>query len=268
MNSQNISNYGITALQFDGQNLATTGEFDMPARTGETEHNWGTETEAFTDSEDMTYGNKEISFRGIMKATSRAALLTQLANFTTLCKNTPGWFETHVGQYYTYLKGGIEVQEITSTEIILTVHFLVLGEPFPEYLSVFPDPPTTPTNPPGDYLLNGYHFKKDLGIIVSKSTGRMTLPPRIEIQTTAPYLKTGYPEPAEVRIECTMIANTLPELKTATWRLQLLLATPGLLVLTYPDGSTAQVYNRDGFRTSIKQGIRSWAQFTLILRKP
>ena len=256
INNIDLSTLGITPIQFSGQSLAVTGVFDFPSRKGVTEHVWGTEIESFVLAADLEFEGRDIAFNGIMKASTRAALITNLNSLVTLCKSGLLSFETRVGIFAVYMTGEMEVTEWNDTAIEIKIK---LRQP----IVLFPTSPGTITAGTG-YKLAGYNLKTDFGITVNQMSGKLSTPARIEVGTTGFYMNTSYRQPKEIRLGCTMIADNLADLTNKMGRLHGLLSQPGFKILTFPDLTTQNVYLKGGFNVS---GITEQAcQFTLNLR--
>jgi len=256
INNIDLSTFGITPIQFSGQSLATSGVFDFPERKGTTEHNWGTEIEPFVSAADIEFEGRDISFKGLMRAANRAAILTNLNNLATLCKSGALTFETRVGTFTVYLTGDIKVIELSLTVITLEIKFR-------QPVVLFPTAAGAASGGSG-YRLSGYSLKSDFGITVNSCTGKLDTPQRIEVKTTDFYTNAAYREPKDIKIGCTMIGSGLSDLTNKMGRLHGLLSQAGLRTLKFPDGTTATVYLKGGFNVS---GITEYTcQFTLILR--
>jgi len=261
INNIDVTTYGIVPTQFSGQSLAIAGALDFPARKGTTEHSWGTETEAFVSAADLEYEGRDISFKGIMKATTRAALITSLANFSANCKTANTTIETGLGTFPVTLTKGITIVELSSTIIILEAKFR-------QFVVSFPSTPGTPTGGTG-YRIDGYNLKVDFGIAVLSTAGRKSIPERIEIKTTADYTNAAYGAPRDISMVCFMTAASQAILAAQMGRFQKLLSTPGMRTLTFPDETTASVYAKNGFTTSALTGEpKASGHFTLTLRQP
>lgn len=256
INNIDLSTFGITPIQQSGQSLAVTGVFDFPNRKGETERSWGTEIEQFVSAADLEFEGRDISFKGLMRGTTRADILSKLTSLTTLCKSGTLTFETRVGIFQVFASGEIQVVELCDTVFIVEIKFR-------QNVVLFPTAPGVATVGTG-YKLAGYSFKSDFGIIVNSIAGRLNTASRIEVKTTDFYANINYRDLKDVKIGCTMLASNLPDLTNKMGRLHGLLSQPGLKTLTYPDGTTDGVYLKGGF---IVSGITEYAcQFTLNLR--
>ena len=248
INNIDLSTLGITPIQFSGQSLAVSGVFDFPNRKGVTEHNWGTEIESFVSSADLEYEGRDISFKGMMKASTRPSLITNLNSLITLCKSGLLSFETRVGTFAVYQTGEIQVTEWSDTTILIEIKFR-------QPVVLF----STPVDPEIDYDLY-----KDLGIVVTKVDGKLSTSARIEVNTTGLYSNTSYRQPVDIKISCTMIVDNLADMTIKMGLLHELLSQPGLLVLSFPDIISNDVYLKTGFTVSVT--TESSCQFTLNLR--
>ena len=131
INNIDLSTLGITPIQNSGA-LAVTGVFDFPSRKGVTEHNWGTEIESFVQSADLEYEGRDISFKGMMKATTRAILITNLNALVALCKSGLLSFETRVGTFAVYMTGEMQIGDWNDTTFIMfQFHYGTIVRPCP-----------------------------------------------------------------------------------------------------------------------------------------
>jgi len=258
INNIDLATFGITPIQISGQSLATSGVFDFPNRKGTTEHNWGTETELFVAAADLVFDGRDIAFRGLMRATTRTLLLTNLNGLITLCQSGSLSFETRVGIFQVYMSAEMQVSELSDTIITIEIKFR-------QPVVLFPVAPGIVTAGTG-YKIAGYNFKSDFGITVNSLSERLSVPARIEVNTTAFYMNSTYRQPKDISINCTMLGSNISDLTNKMGRLHGLLVLPGLKVLAFPDGATANVYLKSGFNVS---GITEYnCHFTLVFRQP
>ncbi len=255
INDTDLSIFGITAIR-NKDSIALSGIFDFPGRDGTTEHEWGTETEAFVSAADLKWKERDIVFAGLMMAETRTLLLQNLTNFSTLCKSDLLSFETPYGTFDVVLKEGITTTKLDDTSYNIEVRLTEQEVAF----SILNKVASGGTG----YLLSGYNLQNDFGIYVPSITGQLDTPERIEVGTTDYYRKTGYRKPQDITIKCVMIQSNMDDLTNNMNQFLALLSSEGLKEFIDSDGAYS-VYVKDGFTTTIyaQSGI---AKFNLKLR--
>lgn len=107
LNGTDLTVYGITPGRRAGGNVALSGGFDLPKRTGKTYHSWGDENglEAYTESSEIFFAGREISFRGFM-AGSYSDCRTYVKSLVDACDAVTGTqvFSTPYGDFTGYVK--------------------------------------------------------------------------------------------------------------------------------------------------------------------
>lgn len=79
LNTVNFDDYDIIPGHITGSNIAIKGAFDMPARIGDTFHDWGDEDgyELYTEADELFFGGRDIIFEGHITG-GRSAIYTAL----------------------------------------------------------------------------------------------------------------------------------------------------------------------------------------------
>lgn len=191
-----------------------------------------------------------------MKGSTRADILSKLNSLAVLCKSGNLIFETRTGTFQVIASGEIQVEEMTETIFIIDIKFR-------QPAVLFATAAGSASGGTG-YLISGYNLRSDFGIVVSSISNKLSIPAMIEVKTTAFYSNPIYRGAKDINISCTMLAVNVSDLTNKMGRLHGLLAQPGLKILTYPDGTTTNVYSKNGFSVS---GITEYScQFTLTLR--
>jgi hypothetical protein len=86
LNSIDLSDYGIVAGQATGGNIAVSGIFDLPQRTGTTSHDWDESdgTEPFVTADEIKFAGRDVVFYGSIFGTN-SEINTYLAALYTAC---------------------------------------------------------------------------------------------------------------------------------------------------------------------------------------
>jgi len=257
INDIDFSMFGITPIR-GNEPVALTGFLDFPGREGTTERDWGTETEAFVSAADLEWKERKLTFTGLVEAASSAALLQSIADFSALCKNNLLTLQTTYGTFGVVLKDELTVTRLDDVTATVKADFT-------EQNVVFPALVLAATGGAG-YRLSGYNLQNDFGIYVEKSSGQLDTPSRIEVKTTADYLKTSYRKPKDITLKCAMLQQDILSLISKMGQFHSLLASEGLKAFIDRDDQTYNVYAKDGFSTVIKGLSEVVATFTLKLR--
>lgn len=152
LNGTDLTDYGITAGHGDG-NIALSGCFDMPVRSGKTYHDWGDSDgiEPYTNTSEIFFEGRDIVFTGSLGGTL-SEITTNLQSMYSDINAATGLmdFTTPYGTFSVYVKtvepvivtGGASV-EITFREPVVTLtgtagasgtaNYTVDGIPFSSY---------------------------------------------------------------------------------------------------------------------------------------
>lgn len=66
LNSVDLADYGILPGQISDSNIAMSGIFDLPARTGTCFYEWAESIEPYVDSDELFFSGRDLSFAGII----------------------------------------------------------------------------------------------------------------------------------------------------------------------------------------------------------
>jgi hypothetical protein len=85
LNGLPLDTWGIIPGRAPGSNIAVSGMLDMPARIGETFHEWGEEdgVEPLVDAIDIRLGGRDIVFYGLIYASDREEATNMAYAFQT-----------------------------------------------------------------------------------------------------------------------------------------------------------------------------------------
>ena len=152
LNGQLLSYYGFILVGY-------SGILDMPQRLGETFYDWGDYQEPLVDEADIFWKSREFSMDVVFdkRKTSKTlkSVVQEIANLPECL------LETDFGNFTIKVK---EIQKVTTYETISKLT-LLFNERIPEFNAVL-------GNPIGGngILIDGFDFKKDFGITISKVT--------------------------------------------------------------------------------------------------
>jgi len=259
INDIDLSTFGIRPSRIDDSTVGVSGIFDFPKRKGETEYNWGTEIEAFVSADDLKWESRDITFKGLMKAASRAALLSNLQNFAALCKSDEVTFSTPFGVFLVVLENGISVKELRDD-------LLKFEAKFTQQKIAFTELSLVATGGTGS-LIDNYNLRNDFGIIIQDHENYLNVAKRLDVNTTGDYKKSGYREMRDLSVQCLMVHSSMAALVAKMGQFHALLASPGLKTLITSKGDNYACYVKDGFTVSrITTGSSFTAKFNLKLR--
>lgn len=227
------------ALPLAGEGgLALTGLFDLPKRKGETEHNWGTSLEPYTEVPDMRFDGRTLELRLVMPDYKR-----YLDSFKETCIGSVFLEVGGLDIFPIVLKDGITVEEIGDNYAFLTVRFWQEDVLFESL--------TLSATGGGMFELDGYNLEQDFGLYVSERKNYRNLGKRLEVGTTSPYMETAYRECPEITLSCTMYGADETALYRKMKQFHALCASPGLRILKMPGGKIVSMYVKDGINVSI-----------------
>lgn len=238
-----ISSFGAVGV-LASEASALTGMFNLPRRKGETEYNWGTGIEAFVDNEDIELEGRTLTLTVLVKGTTYTEYSERLNRFKTACIQCKV-FGTVFGNFNVIQKDDITITEYPGHNMALvTLKFY-------EDVVILPLLNVIPSGRAG-FLIDGYNLRKDFGIGVSEVKDTRNSGKRIDINTTAPYKQTKYRDKSTVTLKCWMIGGSLIDLYNKMVQFFALCMKPGLRTLTMPDGSTLDLYIKDGVTVKIE----------------
>lgn len=268
--------YGFTPVSAQSNEPSISGNFDMPGRDGDSEHNWGVATEAFIKGADLHFKGRTITLRGYVTATTDSALKAKFSALKTALQSGAKTLTIHanlwdedleefvletIGTHTVYFTGGITVFDWIGNNAIVDIGF---SEPVVTFGGVLPT-----AIPSVNYEINGYGLFENFGITVLSRPCYLTIPARISIPTTLFYTQTQYPQPRDLSMDCVIQGATIKALSDNLGALQKLLTSAELLTLGLPNGDNLSVYCRDGFTLGlIHISTEATALFTLKLRQP
>lgn len=218
--------------------LALKGLFDLPKRKRDTERNWSTSIEPYTDASDMNFDGRALELRLVMPDYK-----SHLDSLKEVCIGAGSLEVEGMDVFPVVLKEGITVEETGDGYAFLTIRFWQ-GE-------VVFEPLTLSATGGGMFEMDGYNLEKDFGLYVSERKNYLNEGKRLEVSTTAPYIETVYRERPEITLSCTMYGADEAALYHKMKQFHALCASPGLRTLKMPGGKTVSLYVKDGISASI-----------------
>lgn len=221
-----------------------TGMFNLPSRKGATEYNWGTEIEAFVEDEDIEIGGRTLTLTALVKGKNDREYQERLEGFKSTCIACEV-LGSDFGDFNVIQRDDIGVTEYPWNRLgVVTVKF------FEERVFI-PALGLSPTGGSG-ILLDGFNLRTDLGIGVSEIMDSRNPGKRIEVGTTSTYRQTIFREKPTITLSCFMVGKDLVEIQRKMGQLSALCVKPGKRVLTLEDGTTLDVYCKDGITARVE----------------
>ena len=239
INGNTYSYYGLTLVK-------TQGALDMPSRIGKTFIDWGDELTPLLHADDIAWKGREI----ILEVLSDNAI-----NSVSKLSNLPTQFELQ-SSYGTYQVSLYSVKELRQYLGGKSKLRLTFQEEMPVQNATLP----SPVGGKG-ILIDGYHFKKDLGINVTSVLIKDDLP------TLATSSKTVFQTDkklseyrgfGQIQLNC---SHGTENLQRDIERLKTILSRSGERELNY-NGRVFQTFLSAGFKVNIN---RSLAKFNIKL---
>lgn len=290
LNDTPLGDFGFLPGHASGSNLALSGVWDMPPRTGDSFHEWTEQdgVEAYVDPADIRFGGREIQLTGHLIGDHREELLDRIDRFRTFLQALP---ETSVlrcdwGEWAVHLKKEVK---IAPRDRIAPVT-LSFYEPQPAQ----PDWSGSQKEWPDQWILAagywnekgcwdnpalwyGYPQKPTLdqwlwesfGLIVSATDGIYDLPTSREIKTTQPtpaleWVKGGL-DKHSVTLTATLRADDLTAFNRQVRSLFWLFGQDRLRQLHY-NGRHYSLFATEGFKiTAVQKRQKVYAKLNIKL---
>lgn len=244
LNGVDLSVYGIVAGHFSGSNIALSGCFDLPARIGETQHEWDDENgvEPYVAAGDIFFSGRNIEFSGHMGGniveaqTKLAAFYSALDAFTdTVILSTPyGSFNVTVDSVKPEYKWGVTTVDITFREPVVDL----TG--------------TLPATGASDYLIDSIPMKS-FGLYISKVSGILDLQEMKENKQTI-YGQEGVQiakrKAQTLSLEGFIMTDTLTSFKSKISALYKAFSAPGLRTIRLNAQFDVACFAVNGFSVS------------------
>ncbi len=231
-----ISTCSVLPARGDG-GYAVSGIFDFPKRKGEIERNWGDTVEPYLNEADMEFGERVIGLKLVM---TDEANWDAFRDAAVACRK----LGTELGDFDVLLADEVSVERLGQKMLKIDMKFRQNRVEF-ETLTL------TASGGTG-IRVDDFHLARDFGISVTGVKSDRNIPKRIEVNTTSPYGITRYREKPSFTLECMMNAPDLKEAGARMRQFHALWRQPGTRVLHLADGTSRNVFVKDGFSVSIE----------------
>lgn len=291
LNDTPLDSFGFVPGHAPGSNIALSGAWDMPARTGETSRQWAGEdgVEAYVDpADDFTFGRRELQLAGSLIADDQETLRQNIDRFRSFLASLPpaSTLRCNWGEWTVGLRKEVKIsprKNIASVTLTFT-------EALPPVPDLGPQPPQGLSqwilaagwwNPSGTWdsaaqwycdpnsgNIDGWLWES-LGLVVASTEGVWDLPASRELKVTVlpptePWAKGGL-DKHTLAIKGTLRADSIEDLSHRSRSLWWLLGRPGLRSLRYK-GRLYSLFATEGFQlTGIQKRRNIYAKITLKL---
>jgi len=253
LNGIPLSNYGIIAGRAPDSNLAISGCWDMPERTGKTHHIWADDNglEPYLRADELFYAGRDIVFHGHINGGDRSgalvkvnALVDGLGVAKTLVPFASSW-----GTWQVYVKNQVQVNYMRDgwSSIVLT-----LRQPVVSLTGTIPIAIGT------GFGIDGIPFS-ELGLVKLETIDQFNIPQTKDSEVTS-Y---GYEAHSinkrsfrEFDLKFGIKQPSYTKFQGVIQGLNALFSKPGSRTLKLDDGSTREFFIKNGFKvgTVHKQG--------------
>lgn len=231
LNNIPILDYGLKLIAFQGV-------LDMSKRTGQLVYNWGDELQPIIA--DLSWDAHEFSMKAFFDNRLIADTLDQTVNNLKALGSCT--LTTDYGDF------NVEIKEIRDVKTYgdhatLTIAFYARNYMYQEDLG---------TATGGDFTINGFDLKTDLGVDVVRvgpieQAGELFLSAKTVYKT--PQHLTSLRQFRRLSIDCAIVFSTANEAKISANKLKTLLTSEGLKELTF-NGNSHDVYFTEGIKFS------------------
>ena len=232
LNGQLLSYYGFVLVGY-------SGIMDMAQRLGETFYDWGDYQQPLVEEEDIFWKSRDFNMNVLFDERKTSKTLNYIVNEIA---NLPECLlESEYGNFTVKVK---EIQKV-NTYGVITKLTLVLNERIPNFNAVL-------NNPIGgnSVLIDGYDFKKDFGIIISKVKPLECIPssklPNITVFNTSQKLS-EHRNFKKLEFDCVKHYQNKSELTETTEKFKKLLSMSGHRIITL-NNQNYNCFLTDGFK--------------------
>lgn len=247
LNNIDLGSFGFIAGKQAGSNIALSGVFDMPPRTGKTFQSWGDDhgVEPYVSATEISFGGRTISLVGYLygvgkiDCTYKANRIFNLINgFSGLVPLSSKW-----GTYQVQVNQAVTGDFIGDKVLKMTFNFF---EP------VVTMPGIIPAGTGAEYGIDGISFR-DLGGVLLLLTGDRAsrpAPKSLSFTSKTDGLAEIKTEAREMTLKLFIDQPDQTSFKAKIDELCLLFAAPGLRKLSIPTDLNRQFFVKDGFKVS------------------
>lgn len=256
-----LLNSGIIPARPGDSNISMSGMYDLPARVGETCHDWDSENglEPYVDPDEMFFAGRDITFNALVKGDQKTVydklkrIYDIIDTWTTVQE-----FYTDYGVFHVYVKKITVNQYSTISEVKFEFR-----EPNPVITYGVIPFPAIATN-----TIDGRPFKSFGLNVVSQMD--ISNSPELKTQEYTTYCierfkKVKHKEKV-LQINGFIIGNDINDFMNKVFALQTLFSSPGLRHINLNNKVEVECFAKDGFQiTNIMLGSKMIANFTIDL---
>lgn len=248
LNGKNLSTYGIIPGQAPSSNIAFSGAWDMPSRTGKTHHVWSENEgiEPYVLPDEIFFGGRDLSFHFHLKAIDRQNAISRLYDLYADINSFTGLVPFASDLYGTYMiaiKDEIKVNYVGSG---ICSGVITMREPAVNLTGTIP---LADNISPG---IDGRSFKS-LGWEVATSDGQFNRASEKGYNLTSyqtERYKKRLPSARTLSVELVGAFGSYPSFINAIRTLYAMLAAPYARTIVR-NGISREVFAKDGFKVNL-----------------
>lgn len=232
LNGQFLNYYGLILVKYNGI-------LDMPQRLGETFYDWGDYQEPLVDDEDIFWKSRNFSMDVVFDERVTNKTLKSVINEISILPEF--LLESEYGNFTVKVK---EIQKVSTYETVSKLTF-VFNERIPIFDAVL-------ENPIGGngVLIDGYDFKKDFGITITKIKPLEYVPSSKLMNTTVYNTSqkfSGHRNFKVFEFDCVKHFSSISELSETTEKFKKLLSLGGYRIINL-NNESYNCFLTEGFK--------------------
>ena len=247
LNGKHLSEYGIIPAQAPDSNIALTGAWDMPSRTGKIYHEWPDENnvEPYLLASELFYAGRDMKFYGLLQAESDQEARDKLYElYADVDKSTSVFpFSSEWGSWEVHVLDGIKAESLGNGWYSI---ILPLRQPVVEMQAVLPEPSGE------GFGIDGYTWG-ELGLILLETTDATHRAEVRQAETTiygrepVGVKKRGL---KEFKLRFVLREDTYEVFNNRINVLLAIFSSPGARTFRLEDGTYREGFIKDGFSVS------------------
>ena len=262
INGTNLkTTYGFHGQKADGSNLALSGAWDLPERSGKTSHQWAEAqaVEGYVSSGDIRLKGRDIKLQGLIMGSNESDLLTKVKAFTDFLSGLTALAtlaHSDWGSWSVLVKSTSPVIHADKRYATISLHLREPVVPTPSaYVTTYDPTDQSAENAENIKLVDGIDGDTfdSLGVTLLKLDKFLDYADPQDMHFTA-YDSEGYqitkPEGNKLVLNAFLKAVNYTTLKSNLTDLYALFSTPGLRYLTNGSAAAASVWADKGFQVS------------------
>lgn len=242
-----IRDYGAKLRRTD-QCFALHGFLDLPARIGNTEHNWGTSIEPFVDKEDIELDGRKLLLHVAIETSQLQGFLDCITCDKLTIEN-----DGVVANFDVVNRDEVIVNNVGKYKIV--------DIPFWQYrVELFELTSIGSASSDSGFAIDNYDLGRDFNVHLSRGNNIDNIAKRIEVQTTEFYKNRHFRDTRDVELVCFMRTGLFTDVYKNITQLQALMYSPGMHTLKVGQ-MVLDVYFKSGME--VKAIYENLLQFTL-----